>query len=159
MRLKKYEVKSREEIDAIIRGSQVCRLAMAKDDAPYIVPLCFGYDGKNIYMHTAPEGLKIDHFLANPRVCFEFERKIRLLPTEGKGCDSTFEYETVIGFGTIQEILPVEDKMAALKWVVMQYQPDAEPLDLEDMKGFRVWQIIIDSMTGKRSPLKNSSSV
>ena len=156
---KDQEITEQSAIESVIQASLVCRLALSDNDRPYIVPLCFGYDGKNIYMHTAPEGLKIDHFLANPRVCFEFERKIRLLPTEGKGCDSTFEYETVIGFGTIQEILPVEDKMAALKWVVMQYQPDAEPLDLEDMKGFRVWQIIIDSMTGKRSPLKNSSSV
>ena len=93
----------------------------------------------------------------NGSFCLLFFREH--LTKEGKGCDSTFEYETVIGFGTIQEILPVEDKMAALKWVVMRYQPDAEPLDLEDMKGFRVWQIIIESMTGKRSPLKNGSSV
>jgi len=158
MRLKRYEVKSREEIDAIIRGSQVCRLAMSKDDVPYMVPLCFGYDGKTIYMHTAIDGLKIEHFLANPRVCFEFERKVRLLPKKGMGCDSTFGFETVIGFGSIAEILPPEERMAALKWVVGQYQPDADPLNLDAMKGFRVWQITIDSLTGKRSPLKNDSS-
>jgi nitroimidazol reductase NimA-like FMN-containing flavoprotein (pyridoxamine 5'-phosphate oxidase superfamily) len=36
----------RAEIDAIIRRSQVCRLGLSDQGEPYVVPLCFGYDGQ-----------------------------------------------------------------------------------------------------------------
>jgi hypothetical protein len=44
MRRTDKEIRSREEIDEIIRGSHVCRIAMAMDNMPYIVPVSFGYD-------------------------------------------------------------------------------------------------------------------
>jgi len=47
-------------MDEIIRGSHVCRIALAIDNMPYIVPVSFGYDGESIYLHTAKEGKKIN---------------------------------------------------------------------------------------------------
>jgi nitroimidazol reductase NimA-like FMN-containing flavoprotein (pyridoxamine 5'-phosphate oxidase superfamily) len=74
MRRTDKEIESREEIDEIIRGCDVCRIAMAMGDVPYIVPVAFGYDGESIYIHTAREGKKINYFNNNNSVCFEFER-------------------------------------------------------------------------------------
>ena len=61
-------------MDDIIRGSNVCRIALAKDNIPYIVPVSFGYDGESIYIHTAKEGKKINIIKNNNNLCFEFER-------------------------------------------------------------------------------------
>ncbi|MFH0778167.1 MAG: pyridoxamine 5'-phosphate oxidase family protein [Candidatus Eisenbacteria bacterium] len=48
MRRSEREIRSRPEIDEIIRGSQVCRLGLALDGRPYVVPVSFGYDGSAI---------------------------------------------------------------------------------------------------------------
>ncbi len=45
MRRTDREVTVRAEIDEIVRGSLVCRVAMARHNLPYLVPLCFVYDG------------------------------------------------------------------------------------------------------------------
>ena len=79
MRRTDKEITSREEMDAIIRGSQVCRIALAMDNMPYIVPVSFGYDGESIYIHTAKEGKKLDIININNSLCFEFERNIEML--------------------------------------------------------------------------------
>ena len=43
MRRKDREITERAEIEAILREAQVCRIALADDDGPYIVPMSFGY--------------------------------------------------------------------------------------------------------------------
>ncbi len=58
MRRKEKQVTGRRAIDAVIRASSVCRLAMSHEDRPYVVPLCFGYDGGTLYFHSALEGKK-----------------------------------------------------------------------------------------------------
>ena len=44
MRRKDREITDREEILAIIRKCDVCRIALNDGDYPYIVPLNFGLD-------------------------------------------------------------------------------------------------------------------
>ena len=56
MRRTDKEIPSRGEIDAVIRGCQVCRIALALENEPYIVPVSFGYDGASLFFHTAGSG-------------------------------------------------------------------------------------------------------
>ena len=93
MRRTEKEISDRPRLDALIRDSLVCRVAMAKDNAPYLVPLSFGYDGTAIYLHTAPAGRKISHFEANPQVCFEFERQVELRRDPVNACKWSFNFE------------------------------------------------------------------
>ena len=79
MRRKDKEVVDRERIDEIIRGAQVCRLAMIDGDEPYLVPLSFGYDGRAIYFHSAVEGRKVEALRRNARVCFEIDTGVEVL--------------------------------------------------------------------------------
>ena len=37
------------------RSCQVCRLGLCDGGEPYVVPLCFGYDGEALYFHAAPD--------------------------------------------------------------------------------------------------------
>ena len=74
------------------------------------VPVSFGYDGESIYLHTAREGKKIDHFRNNQNICFEFERNVQLFSDLDNACKWTFSYESVIGFGKIQELGSLEQK-------------------------------------------------
>jgi hypothetical protein len=152
MRRKDKEITNRTQLDAIIRGSLVCRIALVKDNSPYLVPLSFGYDGTAIYLHTAKEGKKIEYFTANPKICFEFEGSIKLLCNNKSACKWTFAYESVIGYGTIQEIVEPEQKKYALQQIILQYAETASAIPDIALDEVRVWKIAIDSMTGKKSP-------
>ena len=140
------------DINAVIRDCQVMRLAMSRGDRPYCVPLCFGYDGKAIFFHTGREGLKVDHLQANPRVCFEFERLVRPLPSPEAGCRWSMAYESVVGFGTVVEIVTVEEREYGLCQIMGHYSGRTtwtfSPGALEVT---RVWRIGVESMTGRRS--------
>ncbi len=151
MRRKDKLVEDRKEIDAIIGNSDVCRLAMAMGDQPYLVPLSFGYDGQAIYLHTADRGKKIDHFKANPKVCFEFESNVKIVAHPTVACKWSVAFETVIGFGTIEEMTTPEEKQYGLKQIMRHYSGKDWDLDGPGMPRTRVWRITLQSLTGKRA--------
>ncbi len=151
MRRHDRAITARPEIDAIIRGSQVCRLALARDNAPYLVPVSFGYDGRCIYLHTAAEGTKLDYFQANPRVCFEFERNVEVRAHPELACKWSLRYESVIGFGAIEEVVEPAEKERALNEIMRHYSGRTWNFDPAATAKTRLWNIVISSLTGKRS--------
>ncbi|MFC1799036.1 pyridoxamine 5'-phosphate oxidase family protein [Thermodesulfobacteriota bacterium] len=151
MRKKEREIKDPAVISEIIRSCQACRLGLAKDNEPYIVPVSFGYDGKALYIHTGVEGKKIDCFLANERVCVEFEKDVKILSHEEKACNWSVSFQSVIGQGVIQELLEEDDKLQGLDWVMKQYSDQKWEFDAKILKITRVWKITFESLTGKQS--------
>ena len=55
MRRKEKEITDRREIDGIMRSCSVCRLGLARENVPYIIPVSFGYDGAAILFSYSPE--------------------------------------------------------------------------------------------------------
>ena len=156
MRRTDKQIDSREEIDAIINGSDVCRLALAVANEPYLVPVSFGYDGQSLYFHTAKSGRKIDCLAANNRVCFEVERNVRLVTDPQKACKWSFSFESVIGFGTVHELDTPERKAEGLNRIMEHYSGRTWNLSENDMRNTRVWELVITSVTGKRSEEKET---
>ena len=154
MRRKDREIQDRELIAEIIGDCQVCRLGLARDNVPYIVPVSFGYDGQAIYFHTAREGQKIDYIAANNAVCFEFERGVRLVTGEASPCDWSFHYQSVIGFGRIHELLTAGEKTGGLNQIMAQYSGRDWEFGPDRLAAIRVWKIEIETMTGKQSRAK-----
>ena len=151
MRRTEKEIEFREEMDEIIRGSHVCRIALAMDNMPYVIPVSFGYDGESIYIHTAKEGKKIKYFKNNNNICFEFERNVKLCKDTEIACKWTFSYESVIGFGKIHELESLEQREVGLNRIMSQYSGKKWVFGEDPLKNIRVWKIEITSITGKRS--------
>jgi nitroimidazol reductase NimA-like FMN-containing flavoprotein (pyridoxamine 5'-phosphate oxidase superfamily) len=154
MRRTDKEITTRKEIDAILQEALVCRLAFAMQDEPYLVPVSFGYDGERLYFHTAKTGRKLDFIQANPRVCFEVERDVRLVPHPSEACKWTVSFESAIGYGTISEIVTPEEKARAFNLILAHYSDrdwDIPPGRIADT---RVWRLRVESVTGKRSKQK-----
>jgi hypothetical protein len=153
MRRRDKEMDDRAWIDGVIRDCQVCRMALARGDEPYLVPVSFGYDGAAIYLHTATAGgLKIDFFTANPAVCFEFERGVELRTHPDTPCRWTLAYESVIGRGRLSESTEPGDKARALDEIMRHYSGRSWPFDPAELARVRTWKIDIVSLTGKKSP-------
>lgn len=145
------EITDPDQIDEIIRSCLVCHLALAKDNTPYVIPMSFGYDGAALYLHTAPEGKKIDYFLANPLVCFQFEQNIVLRRHPDSACKWSFHFESVIGYGTLSELTDPAQKERGLNEIMRQYSGRKWPFAPSALAPVRVWRIAITSMTGKQS--------
>ena len=151
MQRKEKEILDRHEIDEIIRACRVCRLGLARDNMPYIVPICFGYDGTSIYFHTAGEGRKIDFMEANESVCFEFEHNVEVLTHETSPCKWSMAFACVIGQGRVEEVSSEEDKIAGLGRIMAHYSDRSWEMTGKMAAGVRVWRISIQTVTGKRS--------
>ena len=151
MRRREKEIKDWDAISGIIRDSKVCRLGLAMNNAPYVVPVSFGYDGDAIYFHTAKEGKKIEYIEANNSVCFEFEAEVRIIPDEVSPCKWSFSFQSVIGYGKIHELVEEGEKIGGLDLIMKQYSDKKWRIDENKLNPVRVWKITIDSLTGKQS--------
>jgi len=150
MRRTEKEIKDRAEIDAIIRRSQVVRLGLSDDGQPYIVPLCFGYDGEALYVHCAKEGRKLDITRKNNKVCFEFDIALGIIEAE-QACGWGIKYQSVMGTGTAQIINDVDNIQYALKLLMAQYSDRTFTFSNGMLDRTAVVKIEIESITGKQA--------
>ena len=150
MRRAEKEIKDRRRIDSIIRRCRVCRLGMADGDTPYVIPICFGYDGQFLYFHSAPQGRKLDILRKNNRVCFEFDIAEDLMEAED-ACKWGIRYQSVIGTGTVRIVEDPAGKRQALAAVMAQYSSRTFDFPEHALKGTVVIKASIETLTGKQS--------
>jgi hypothetical protein len=138
-------------IREILRGSQICRIAMIDGDMPYIVPLNYGYDDHALYFHAAPEGRKIDLIRKNSRVCFEIEEGYALIRHE-EPCGWTSRYRSVIGYGKIEILTGLEEKISGLDRIMAHHghtgHSQYPKASLEKMV---ILRLTIEQLTAKQS--------
>ena len=58
MRLKEKEITDRGEIEELLSGEKVCRVAMCDGNAPYVVPTTYGYKEGVIYCTRPRRGAR-----------------------------------------------------------------------------------------------------
>jgi nitroimidazol reductase NimA-like FMN-containing flavoprotein (pyridoxamine 5'-phosphate oxidase superfamily) len=151
MRRSKQEINDEEVLEEILRGAIICRLAFVDGDLPYIVPLNYGYRDKTIYIHSAPEGKKIDLLRKNPEVCFELEDGMEVTKGE-KACDWSTRYRSVVGYGSVEILSDETSKQHGLEVIMAQHgAPDLREFDAGNMKGMVILKVRITSMSGKQS--------
>lgn len=150
MRRKEKEILDRAQIDGIIAGAPVCRLAMIDGQDPYIVPLCFGYDGKALYVHSAPEGRKIEALRCSDRVCFEIDSGAELVRGP-RACRWGMRYASVIGFGRAVFVTDPEAKRRALALIMAHYADGVQVFADAEVAATAVIRVDIGEMTAKRS--------
>jgi nitroimidazol reductase NimA-like FMN-containing flavoprotein (pyridoxamine 5'-phosphate oxidase superfamily) len=154
MRRTDKQITNSSDIEQIIKDSLVCRLALAKDNIPYLVPVSFGYDGKCLYVHTAKEGKKIEYINANNLVCFEFDINVKTIEHESIACKWTTSYQSVIGYGRIFEITNLEEATYGLNQIMVQYSGKEWELTKKMLSTVKLWKIEIDELSGKESAMK-----
>ncbi|HWR63503.1 MAG TPA: pyridoxamine 5'-phosphate oxidase family protein [Candidatus Thermoplasmatota archaeon] len=151
MRRAEKEITNRREIDSILSKAIVCRISIIDHETPYIVPMNFGYKDDILYLHSAPEGKKIDLLKRNPRVCFEVESDLEIINT-GIPCKWSMNYTSVIGYGKAKFITDIEQKQKALHIIIDHYTPGSSYIFPEkNLKEVTVIKIEINQMTGKKS--------
>jgi nitroimidazol reductase NimA-like FMN-containing flavoprotein (pyridoxamine 5'-phosphate oxidase superfamily) len=150
MRRNDKEIHDRDAVEAIIRDSLVCRLALSDENRPYVVPLCFGYRDNALYFHSSPEGKKIEILRKNGNVCFEFDIDQEVVQDE-KPCKWTMNYRSVIGFGKGSLVENLEEKKKGLDVIMQQYSGRSYEYLQPEIENIVIIKVEIESMTGKES--------
>ena len=150
MRRGEKEIVDRAQIDEIMNRALVCRIALCADGVPYVVPVSFGYGDGCVYIHSALEGRKMDTFSRNPQVSFEVDIDHSLV--EGKEpCSYTFNYRSVVGFGTASVLSDPAEKRKGMDCIIGHYARGVASYPDDALKRTAVVRIEISSMTGKQS--------
>jgi nitroimidazol reductase NimA-like FMN-containing flavoprotein (pyridoxamine 5'-phosphate oxidase superfamily) len=152
MRRDEKQITDRSEIDAVICRSTACRLGMSDGDQPYVIPLCFGYDGSALYFHCAPEGRKLDILRENPKVCVEFDVAGDVVEAE-VACSWGIRFQCVVAFGTALLVGEPDEKKKGLALLMAQYSRSGKEFSFPDASVSRtaIIKVVIDKITGNQS--------
>ncbi len=150
MRRSEKEIKSREEIEAVLQKAAVCRIGLCDGNIPYVVPVNFGYKDKRLYFHSAKEGRKLDVIRRNNNVCFEIDTDQEFIKAE-KGCNWSLKYRSAIGNGKAEIIEDAAEKIAALKIIMAHYSDEKYEFSEADAARVAVIRVDVESLSGKKS--------
>lgn len=153
MRRSDREITNFDEIVEIFKQSDVCRIAIRTEDAPYILPLNFGMtvqDGNiTLYFHGAKQGTKYEYINKNPFVSFELESRHEIDTDYSRGY-CTMLYKSVIGHGTISFVDDETEVIEALGIICDHYHLDGFKFSEDAVPATRVMKLIVKDFTAKK---------
>lgn len=153
MRREDREIKEVIDLESVIAGSDVCRVAFADNNVPYIIPLNFGYTGgdhPSFWFHCANEGKKIEMMKKNNSVCFELDTDHAIYEGE-YGCDWGMKYSSVVGYGKLSVVTEEESRKYGLDCIMSHYSGKTGFVyDERVMGNTTVLRLEVSEMTGKR---------
>jgi nitroimidazol reductase NimA-like FMN-containing flavoprotein (pyridoxamine 5'-phosphate oxidase superfamily) len=127
----------------VLKRASIARLACARDNQPYVVPVHVYFDGDWLYSF-ATLGQKIAWMRENPRVCVQVDEIL----------DRT-QWATVIAFGTYEELLhmPSQETERQRAQELFQSAPEwwqpAAANPRREVRMAMVYRIRIESLTGR----------
>jgi nitroimidazol reductase NimA-like FMN-containing flavoprotein (pyridoxamine 5'-phosphate oxidase superfamily) len=110
----KVEDMSPGEMHALLQRESFGHLGCARDGRPYVVPMHYAYDGKDLYFFTT-QGMKTRFIQANPQVCLQVEEVI----------DST-SWRSVMVVGRAHELTLADEMRQAMK-LITERNPSLSP--------------------------------
>ncbi len=110
----KVEDMSPAEMHALLQRESFGHLGCARENRPYVVPMHYAYDGKELYFFTT-QGMKTQYIDTNPQVCLQVE-EIK---------DST-HWRSVMVIGLATEITNREETQRAMK-LITERNPTLTP--------------------------------
>lgn len=125
LRRKDRTIKDVNTIKTIVSKCQVVRVAMCKDNVPYLVPLNYGYVFKDggeliLYCHCSTSGKKLDILEENQNVFIEIDNKKNIIDDDTP-CEFDFEYFSIMSPGKVEFVHNIYDKIHGLNKITEHY--------------------------------------
>jgi len=153
MRRSDREISDMNQIEEIIKKADVCRIALADNNLPYIVTMNFGYINEpalSLYFHCARDGKKLEMISRNNYVCFEMDTDHFIYGGE-KGCNWGMHFSSVVGYGNISLVSEKSEKTFGLNCIMKHYGGEGEYLyDEKVFENTTVLRLDILEITGKK---------
>jgi nitroimidazol reductase NimA-like FMN-containing flavoprotein (pyridoxamine 5'-phosphate oxidase superfamily) len=102
------------EMHTLLQRESYGHLGCSRDGRPYVVPMQYAYDGKELYFFTT-EGMKTQFIEANPKVCLQVEEIT----------DST-HWRSVMVIGQAEQLTKADELQRAMK-LITERNPSLTP--------------------------------
>lgn len=150
MRRSDREITDPSEIMKVLRDAGVCRMGLCDGEKPYVVPMNYGFREGSVFLHSAPEGRKIEILRKNPIVCLEFETDVELIPADTP-CSFSMKYRSVIATGRAVFLENAEEKGQGLNVIMGQYTGKEYDFPPEALKRIVVIRVDLEECSGKHN--------
>ena len=122
------------------------RLACARGNQPYVVPVHFSYDGRHLYGLTTL-GQKIEWLRSNPLVCLEADERT-----------NQHQWMSIIVLGRYEELsdTPAQQHARAHALEILQqrtlwWEPACVPTERRERRPPIFYRVSIEHVTGRRA--------
>lgn len=129
MRRHDLEITDIQEIETFIKEQRWGLLSMTGNDGyPYSVPLNYLYWNNRIYVHSAPEGKKVDLLTEPSPVQFTVVKEYAYIPSYVAGskmaCSASQFFKSVMIFGYAEIMRNDEEKAKVFTQMMKAFQPE-----------------------------------
>lgn len=142
-----------KRIQQIIDKCDVCYLGMVDTEGmPYVLPFNFGYEDEIIYLHSGPDGRKIDILRSNNSVCVAFSTDHKLFHRhETVACSYGMHYRSVVAMGKVEFIEDYDEKVKVLNIIMRKYAGRDFPYNAPAVNNVAIYKVLVSKITGKES--------
>jgi nitroimidazol reductase NimA-like FMN-containing flavoprotein (pyridoxamine 5'-phosphate oxidase superfamily) len=149
--MKTILIEDKEEMEKIISESSICFVgATSPEGIPYVIPMNFGYDNMEIFLHSAQDGQMIHFLEQNNNVCITFCSESKLKYQNVKvACSYRMEAKSVICQGKVVFEEDFEEKKKVLNIIMKNYSERRFEYSDPAVKNVKIWRMKIDKITAK----------
>ena len=146
------------QVEEIIRKCPYCTVSTIDlEGNPYAIPMNFAYQDGVIYLHSGPEGGKIEMVTRYPQVCITFcEGRELVYMHRQVACSYSMKSRSVVCRGKVRFIEEMDEKRQVLDILMKQYTENecgyAEPA----VRSVKVWEVRVEKLTCRSFGLRPS---
>ena len=109
--MKTIVIEDKQRIESIILQADACFVGITDlEGNPYVVPMNFGYENDTLYLHSGPEGGKIEMLQRNNNVCITFSLGHKLVYQHKQvACSYSMRSESAMCRGKVEFIEDMEE--------------------------------------------------
>lgn len=140
-----------QQLEEIIGQCPICFVGMTdKEGNPYVLPMNFGYKEGVLYLHSGPEGSKLEMLERNKHVCITFCSGHEVVYQHPQmACSYSMRSASVMCRGEVEFIEDLAEKRACLNIIMHHYTDNAFGYSDPAIKHVKVWKVLVEEMSGK----------
>lgn len=149
--MKTFDIEERKQMEEIILHCDICFVGITDlTGNPYVIPMNFGYEEGIIYLHSGPDGSKLDMLSRNSQVCVTFcEGHELAYQHPNVACSYRMRSKSVICRGQVRFVEEMTEKRRSLDIIMRQYTSDHFNYSDPAVRNVKIWQVEVENMTGK----------
>lgn len=149
--MKNKEIKRIEDILTVASKCEACYVGMTDGSGyPYVIPMNFGIEGQNVFIHSSPVGKKITILKENPVVCIAFSTDHQLrFQSEDVACSYSMKYRSALAYGKIEFITDFNQKIEALNVIMHQYAKRDFSYSTPSVENVCVMKVVVEKWEGR----------
>lgn len=156
--MKTISITDSQEIEKIIRSCPYCMVGITDQEGhPYVLPMNFAYEEGTVYLHSGPEGGKLEMVRRHPDVCITFCDGHELVWMHQQvACSYSMKSCSVICRGQVEFVDDVDEKRRILTLLMKHYTDYPCTMGDPAVRNVLVWRIRVKEMTCKSFGLRPS---